>query len=108
MTIELIEESPLEYHSNTGALIMGNAQVTWLPQLLCGKKEAEMVGRLMDVALLVRERAMKQAALVQIIPVSLIHFAAHGNAKRVQTDSPDIPKTIPQWEAYMWTMADIS
>lgn len=56
-----------------------------MPPLPHGKKETEMVGGLMDVAPLVRGRVSKQVALEQMISVSLMHFAAHGNAERVQT-----------------------
>ncbi|XP_066029053.1 tetratricopeptide repeat protein 28-like [Pocillopora verrucosa] len=112
-TLKIIQDSPEGYHSNTGALIIGNPKVHWLPSLPCARKEAEMVGRLMRVPPLVEEKATKQAVLERIGSVSLIHFAAHGNAQRGEIalspiPIPNNPNPIPPQEAYMLTMADVS
>ena len=112
-TLKIIQDSPEDYHSNTGALIIGNPKVDWLPSLPCARKEAEMVGRLMRVPPLVEEKATKQAVLERIGSVSLIHFAAHGNAQRGEIALSPIPipnsqNAIPPQEAYMLTMADVS
>ena len=48
-TLKIIQDSPEDYHSNTGALIIGNPKVDGLPSLPGARKEAEMVGRLMGV-----------------------------------------------------------
>ena len=113
-TLKIIQDSPEDYHSNTGALIIGNPKVDWLPPLPGARKEAEMVGRLVGVPPLVEERATKQAVLERISLVSLIHFAAHGDAERGEIAlCPNIPipnsqNAIPPQEAYMLTMADVS
>ena len=112
-TLKIIQDSPEGYHSNTGALIIGNPKVNWLPSLPFARKEAEMVGRLMRVPPLVEEKATKQAVLERIGSVSLIHFAAHGNAQRGEIALSPIPipnsqNAIPPQEAYMLTMADVS
>ncbi|XP_066029022.1 tetratricopeptide repeat protein 28-like [Pocillopora verrucosa] len=112
-TLKIIQDSPEGYHSNTGALIIGNPKVNWLPSLPFARKEAEMVGRLMRVPPLVKEKATKQAVLERIGSVSLIHFAAHGNAQRGEIALSPIPipnsqNAIPPQEAYMLTMADVS
>ena len=118
-TLKLIQDSPVDYHSQTGALIVGDPKVgevlykgspknvTPLP---CSRKEAEMVGRLLGVQPLLRERATKQAVLQVINSVSLIHFAAHGNAERGEIAlSPNrTTDSIPQEEDYLLTMSDIS
>ena len=112
-TLKIIQDSPEDYHSNTGALIIGNPKVDWLPPLPGARKEAEMVGRLVGVPPLVDEKATKQAVLERISSVSLIHFAAHGNAERGEIALSPIPTAnsrnanLPQ-EAYMLTMADVS
>ena len=111
-TLKIIQDSPEDYHSNTGALIIGNPKVHWLPPLPGARKEAEMVGRLVGVPPLVEEKATKQAVLERISSVSLIHFAAHGNAERGEIALSPIPtpnsqNAIPK-EAYMLTMADVS
>ena len=112
-TLKIIQDSPEDYHSNTGALIIGNPKVDWLPPLPGARKEAEMVGRLVGVPPLVEEKATKQAVLERIGSVSLIHFAAHGNAQRGEIALSPIPipnsqNAIPPQEAYMLTMADVS
>ena len=112
-TLKIIQDSPEDYHSNTGALIIGNPKVNGLPSLPFARKEAEMVGRLMRVPPLLEEKATKQAVLERIGSVSLIHFAAHGNAQRGEIALSPIPipnsqNAIPPQEAYMLTMADVS
>ena len=112
-TLKIIQDSPEDYHSNTGALIIGNPKVDWLPPLPCARKEAEMVGRLVGVPPLLEEEATKEAVLERISSVSLIHFAAHGEAERGEIALSPIPipnsqNAIPPQEAYMLTMADVS
>ena len=112
-TLKIIQDSPEGYHSNTGALIIGNPKVNWLPSLPFARKEAEMVGRLMRVPPLLEEKATKQAVLERIGSVSLIHFAAHGNAQRGEIALSPVPipnsqNAILPREAYMLTMADVS
>ncbi len=91
VTLNLIEDSPADYHSQTGALIVGDPKVGRvrykgrlknISRLPCAGKEAEMIGRLLGVEPLLAEHATKQAVLQRIHSVSLIHFAAHGNAER--------------------------
>ena len=112
-TLKIIQDSSEDYHSNTGALVIGNSKVDWLLPLPGARKEAEMVGRLVGVPPLVDEKAMKQAVLERISSVSLIHFAAHCNAERGEIALSPIPAPngrnaiLPQ-EAYMLTMADVS
>ncbi|CAH3136627.1 unnamed protein product [Pocillopora meandrina] len=113
-TLKIIQDSPEDYHSNTGALIIGDPKVNWLPPLPGARKEAEMVGRLVGVLPLVGEEATKQAVLERISSVSLIHFAAHGDAERGEIALSPIPSTsnrrnaILPHEDYMLTMADVS
>ncbi|XP_022789300.1 tetratricopeptide repeat protein 28-like [Stylophora pistillata] len=112
-TLKIIQDSPEDYHSNTGALIIGNPKVDWLLPLPGAGKEAAMVGRLVGVPPLVEDQATKQAVLERISSVSLIHFAAHGNAERGEIALSPNPtlnsqNTIPSQEAYMLTMADVS
>ena len=113
-TLKIIQDSPEDNHSNTGALIIGNPKVDGpLSPFPGARKEAEMVGRLVGVPPLVDEKAMKQAVLERISSVSLIHFAAHGDAERGEIALSPIrttngPNAIPPQEDYMLTMADVS
>ena len=119
-TLKLIQDSPADYHSQTGALIVGDPDVgrvhykgyvEKLCPLPCAKDEAEMIRRLVPGAqLLLGEEATKQAVLERIQSVSLIHFAAHGNAERGEIALAPLRPVhrIPQEEDYLLTMAEIS
>ena len=118
-TLKLIQDSPADYHSQTGALIVGDPKVsqvsykgciTTLLPLPAAKKEAEMIARLLGTQPLLGEHATKQAVLQSIHSVSLIHFAAHGDADRGEIAlAPLHPANgTPQEEDYLLTMADIS
>ena len=118
-TLKLIRDSPEDYHSQTGALVVGDPKVgevlyqgrlTNITPLPCGRTEAEMVGRLLGVQPLIGEHATKQAVFQAIHSVSLIHFAAHGNSERGEIVlSPNrTTNSIPQEEDYLLTMSDIS
>ncbi|XP_078367408.1 uncharacterized protein LOC144651303 isoform X1 [Oculina patagonica] len=118
-TLKLIQDSPADYHSQTGALIVGDPVVgrvrykgrrkTFLP-LPCARKEAEMIGEMLNVQPLLGQCATKEAVLERLHSVSLIHFAAHGNAERGEIAlTPLRPtKSIPKEEDYLLTMSDIS
>ena len=122
MTLKLIQDSPVDYHSRTDALIVGDPKVDWvmfkgyfqyIASLPCARKEAKMVGRLVGVKPLLGEQATKRAVLEKITSVSLIHFAAHGDAERGEIAlspirTPDSPDIAPQEEDYLLTMAEIS
>ena len=118
-TLKHIQDSPPYYHSQTGALIVGDPQVGEviykgrrmnITRLPCARKEAEMIGRLLGVTPLIGDRATKQAVLQAIHSVSLIHLAAHGDAERGEIVlSPECPADyVPREEAFLLTMVDIS
>nr|XP_058947036.1 tetratricopeptide repeat protein 28-like [Pocillopora verrucosa] len=118
-TLKLIQDSSPDYHSQRGALIVGDPEVgevllkgrcRIIASLPCARKEAEMIGRLLGATPLTGDRATKEAVLDAINSVSLIHFAAHGDAERGEIAlSPNCPTNfIPQDENYLLTMADIS
>ena len=118
-TLKHIQDSPPYYHSQTGALIVGDPRVGEviykgrrmnITRLPCARKEAEMIGRLLGVTPLIGDRATKQAVLQAIHSVSLIHLAAHGSAERGEIAlSPECPAGyVPREEAYLLTMEDIS
>ena len=118
-TLKLIQDSSPDYHSQRGALIVGDPEVgevllkgkrKILKSLPCARKEAEMIGRLLGVTPLTGDRATKEAVLDAINSVSLIHFAAHGDPERGEIAlSPNCPTNFPpQDENFLLTMADIS
>ena len=118
-TLELIQDSPAHYHSQTGALIVGDPVVGRVrykgrrqnfSPLPCARKEAEMIGELLGVQPLLGQHATKKAVIQAINSVSLIHFAAHGNAERGEIALSPVRTTskIPREEDYLLTMSDIS
>ena len=83
-TLRLIQDSPADYHSQSGELIVGVLQVgvqTFRP-LKFAKKEAEMIASLFGVQCLVGELATKEEVLRSIGEVRLVHIATHGSEER--------------------------
>ena len=119
-TLKLIQDSPADYHSQTGALIVGDPDVGVViynerlnrnfVSLPGARKEAEMIGQLLGVQPLLGKEATKQAVLQRINSVSLIHFAAHGKAERgeIALSPPSSTTEIPQEDDYLLKMSDIS
>ena len=119
-TLKLIQDSPADYHSQTGALVVGDPDVgvviyrgsvnrKFVP-LPGARKEAEMIARRLGVNPLLGQDATKQAVLEKLNSVSLIHIAAHGNAERGEIAlSPQRSTTgIPREDDYLLKMSDIS
>ena len=120
-TLKLIQDSPEDYHSRTGALIVGDPEVGTvrykgrikeISRLPCAGKEAEMIGRLLGAQPLLGEQATKQAVLERLNSVSLIHFAAHGDSDTgeiaLAANHPTAAKRLPQENEYLLKMSDIS
>ena len=118
-TLKLIQDSPADYHSQTGVLIVGDPDVgdvlhkgilRHISRLSFANKEAEMIGKLFGTQPLVGKQATKQAVLQNIHSASLIHFACHGNAERgeIILAPPPLTDRKPQEEDYLLTMENIS
>jgi len=120
MTRKLILKSPADYHSQTGALIVGNPDVGRVRYKGCLKNisrlpfaenEAKMIALKLGVKPLLGQQATKQAVLQAINSVSLIHFAAHGNSESGEialAPSRRTDKKTPKEEDYLLTVSDIS
>ena len=119
-TLKLIQDSPPDYHSQTGVLIVGDPHVgdvlykgilQQISRLSFANKEAKMIGKLFGTQPLLGKQATKQAVLQNIHSVSLIHFACHGNAERgeILLAPPSLSdrKPAPE-EDYLLTMENIS
>ena len=118
-TLKLIQDSPADYHSQSGVLIVGDPAVgdvlykgilQHVSRLPFANKEAEMIGKLFGTQPLLGKHATKEAVLQNIHSVSLIHFACHGNAERgeIVLAPPPLTDRTPQEEDYLLTMEDIS
>ena len=119
--LKMIQDSPANYHSQAGALVVGDPDVGTvmlkgiiedISRLPCAKMEAEMIGELLHVQPLTEKQATKERVLKKMKSASLIHIAAHGNADRGDIFlAPDHHVTRPPWpqeEHYLLTMADVS
>ena len=118
-TLKLIQDSPANYHSHTDALIVGDPKVGTvfykgkqmsISRLPWAGQEAAMIGELLGVEPLLGGNATKQAVLDRLHSVSLIHFAAHGNADRGEIALSWVgpPNRIPEEQEYLLTMSDIA
>ena len=117
--LKLIQDCPAEYHSQNGALVVGDPKVGRaryrgeihnFTSLAGARKEAEMIGQLLGVQPLLGERATRDAVLQAMNSVSLIHIAAHGNADRGEIALSPRPTadSIPEEEDYLLRVSDIS
>ena len=117
--LKLIQDCPAEYHSQTGALVVGDPKVGRaryrgeihnFTSLAGARKEAEIIGQLLGVQPLLGERATREAVLQAMNSVSLIHIAAHGNADRGEIALSPRPtaNSIPEEEDYLLRVSDIS
>ena len=118
-SLKLIQESPRDYHRQTGALVVGDPDVGWVhykgtkmfvSRLLYARNEAAMIARMIGAQPLLGKHATKQMVLERLHSVSLIHLAAHGNAERGEIAlSPVRPcNRIPEEEDYLLMMSDIT
>ncbi|XP_015768960.1 PREDICTED: tetratricopeptide repeat protein 28-like isoform X2 [Acropora digitifera] len=117
--LNLIQDSPANYHNEAGALVVGDPDVGTVmfqgvskqfPRLPCAKREAEMIGALLHVQPLTERQATKEAVLKKMNSATLIHIAAHGDADRGDIAlAPDRHVTrTPLEEHFLLTMADVS
>ena len=118
-TLKLIQDSPADYHCQTGALIVGDPKVgpvefkgniVELLPLPKAREEAKMVARLLRVSCLVGEQASKEEVLRRMQEVSLVHIAAHGDAERGEIALAPGSSVIgiPKKEEVHLTMKDIA
>ena len=118
-TLQLIQDSPSDYHSQTGVLIVGDPDVGEvlykenlhrIKRLPFAGEEAKMVGELIGTQPLLGKQATKQMVLQRINSVSLIHFACHGDAERgeIILASPPLTDRKPNGKDYLLTMGEIS
>ena len=113
-TLKLIQDSPVDYHSKSGVLLVGDPDVgtvthqgrelTFDP-LPCARKEVEMIGSILNVQPLTGKEAAKEAVLQKIHSVSLIHIAAHGEEER---GNIALAPSNRERDDFLLTMADIS
>ena len=108
-----------EYHCSSGALIVGDPDMSEvtnsqgdqiLEQLPFARREAQMIGQILNTAPLTGKLATKCEVLKQICSVAVVHIAAHGHMETGEialSPNPDRRSQIPAEEDYILTMADV-
>ena len=116
-TLQLIQNCPADWHSKTGALLVGDPWLqeviyegTKLGQLEWAEKEVQMIGEILQTEPLVGKQATKDEVLTRISSVALVHIAAHGKMETGEIAlAPNTTRSssIPDKEDYLLTMKDV-
>ena len=112
-SLQLIQNCPPDWHSQTGALLVGDPwvqEITTLEQLVWAEKEVRMIGEILQTLPLVGKEATKDEVLRRISSVSLVHIAAHGRMETGEialAPSPTRSSLNPARENYLLTMQDV-
>ena len=116
-TLRLIQNCPADWHSKTGALLVGDPWVQevvyegmTLEQLKWAEKEVQMIGKILQTEPLVGKQATKDEVLTRISSVALVHIAAHGKMETGEIAlAPNTTRSsqIPVKEDYLLTMKDV-
>ena len=112
-TLQLIQKCPADWHSKTGALLVGDPwvqEVTTLEQLEWAEKEVQMIGEILQTVPLVGKQTTKDEILRRISSVALVHIAAHGKMETGEIAlAPNTTRSSvnPAKEDYLLTMKDV-
>ncbi|KAL9981543.1 hypothetical protein ACROYT_G010255 [Oculina patagonica] len=118
-SLRLIADCPDDYHSRSGALLVGDPWVEevtnskgekFLDPLPFARNEVEMIGKILNVTSLIGKKATKREVLKDLGSVALVHIAAHGRMETGEIAlTPDTERTssIPTKEDYILSMADV-
>ncbi|CAH3046651.1 unnamed protein product [Pocillopora meandrina] len=117
-TLQLIHDCPADFHMKTDALLVGDPcfkhiiyEGRRLVQLPGARKEVEMIGRMLNISLLIGEMATKHEVLKRISSVALVHIAAHGKMETGEVIlAPNTTRENPQPQEkdYLLTMKDVT
>ncbi|KAL9981281.1 hypothetical protein ACROYT_G009962 [Oculina patagonica] len=119
-SLELIAECPDDYHSRSGALLVGDPWVEevtnskgekFLDPLPFARKEVEMIGKILNVTPLIGKKATKREVLKGLSSVALVHIAAHGRMETgeiaLTPDSKQASRIPTKEEDYILNMSDV-
>ena len=118
-SLKVITDSPCEYHSKSGALLVGDPCLKKITDkrgnpiydpLKYARMEVEMIGKILESQPLTGEDATKEAVLQRIGSVALIHIAAHGRKETgeiVLAPDPRWESDTPKEEDCIMKMSDI-
>ena len=116
-SLRLIQNCPADWHSKTGALLVGDPWVQevvyegmTLEQLEWAEKEVQMIGEILQTEPLVGKQATKDEVLKRISSVALVHIAAHGKMETGEIAlAPNTTRSSvnPAKEDYLLTIKDV-
>ena len=118
-SLKVITDSPIEYHSKSGALLVGDPCLKKITDkrgnpiyhpLKYARMEVEIIGQILKTQTLTGEDATKEAVLQRISSVALVHIAAHGRKETgeiVLAPDPQWGSKPPTAEDYILKMSDI-
>ena len=118
-SLKLIKDSPLDYHRQGGALIVGDPCVMAvtnkrgkpiLSQLTHARVEVRKIGEILNTSPLIGRGATKDKVLKQICSVELVHIAAHGDPRTGEialAPNPGWTSRISEEEDYILKVADV-
>ena len=118
-SLKLIADCPEDYHSNSGALLVGDPCLKEvknlfgkpkLTQLPNAREEVRMIGQLLKTTPLTGEEATKDEVLKRISSVALVHIAAHGEmgtGEIALSPNPERKYVIPEREDYILKITDL-
>ena len=116
-SLRLIQNCPADWHSKTGALLVGDPWVQEVvyegmtpEQLEWAEKEVQMIGEILQTEPLAGKQATKDEVLTSISTVALVHIAAHGKMETGEIAlAPNTTRSspIPDKEDYLLTMKDV-
>ncbi|XP_031563326.1 tetratricopeptide repeat protein 28-like [Actinia tenebrosa] len=119
-TLKSLQECPSDYHSKTGALVVGapesgavmfqGQEITFSP-LPEARREATVIGNILGVEPLLGAQATKDFIKQRLHEgVAVIHIAAHGSTKGEIVLAPGTltgARKIPEEEKYLLTMQEV-
>ena len=112
--LQLIAGAPDNFHSKSGALLVGDPCLDEVPmnlsQLPYAEKEVEMIGKRLKRTPLTGKDATKDEVVKRLKSVALVHIAAHGCAQSgeiVLTPNPNRSSQIPRTQDYILTISDV-
>ena len=116
-SLKLITDCPADYHSKSGALIVGDPWIQEVTlkgekfeQLSFARKEAQMIGRILHTTPLIGRQATKNEVLKRLSSVALVHIAAHGKMETGEillAPNPSPASRTPIEEDFVLTMKDM-
>ena len=112
-SLKLITSLPEDYHSKSGALLVGDPCVKGvlaLSQLPYAKQEVEMIGEILNTSPLTGKEATKAEVLTRMTSVGLVHIAAHGRKETGEialAPNPGWTSKFPEEKDFMLKMSDV-